>query len=60
MRMNTLARARTDIGATTAEYAVVTGAGCGFAGLLFKFLTSDAGKALIKFIFDAIRTLIPF
>jgi hypothetical protein len=37
---------------TTAEYAVVTAAGCGFAGVLMKLLTSDWGQALIKKLFQ--------
>jgi hypothetical protein len=47
-------------GATTAEYATVTGAGVGFAALLFKFLTSDAGQELLQAIFRGIGTLLPF
>ena len=49
-----------EAGATTAEYATVTGCGVGFAAVLFKFLTSEAGQALLKFIFDAVRQLLPF
>lgn len=37
---------------TTAEYAVVTAAGCGFGDILIKLLTSDWGQALIKKLFD--------
>ena len=33
-----------EIGATTAEYATVTGCGVGFAAVLFKFLTSSADR----------------
>ncbi|MCW2761148.1 MAG: hypothetical protein JWR85_1349 [Marmoricola sp.] len=51
---------RDEAGATTAEYATVTGCGVGFAAVLFKFLTSDVGQALLKFIFNAIRGLLPF
>ncbi len=51
---------RDEIGATTAEYATVTGAGVGFAAVLFKFLTSSAGQELLKFIFNAIKALLPF
>jgi len=51
---------RDEIGATTAEYATVTGCGVGFAAVLFKFLTSDAGQQLLKFIFNAIKSLLPF
>ena len=49
-----------EVGATTAEYATVTGCGVGFAAVLFKFLTSDGGQALIKLVFNAIRALLPF
>jgi len=51
---------RTDRGATTAEYAVCTGAGVGFAGLLFKLLTSDLGQSLINGIFHKLEGLLPF
>ncbi len=61
MSTTPLALVRDDeAGATTAEYATVTGCGVGFAAVLFKFLTSDAGQALVKFIFDAVRQLLPF
>ena len=55
-----VATARDEAGATTAEYATVTGCGVGFAAVLFKFLTSDAGQQLLKFIFNAIKSLLPF
>jgi len=51
---------RDEAGATTAEYAVCTGAGVGFAGLLFKFLTSDAGQHIIKTVFDHVLKILPF
>lgn len=57
---NTVIRGRDEVGATTAEYAVCTGAGVGFAGLLFKFLTSDAGQHVIKTVFDHVVDLLPF
>jgi hypothetical protein len=47
-------------GATTAEYAVCTGAGVGFAGILFKFLTSDFGQQFLKSIWNGIKGLLPF
>lgn len=47
-------------GATTAEYAVCTGAGVGIAGVLFKFLTSDAGQRILSTIFDHVLKLLPF
>ncbi len=51
-------RRRDERGAATAEYAVATAGACGFAGVLIKFLTSDAGQGLISFIFGAIQKLI--
>lgn len=36
-----------DTGMTTAEYAVGTVAACGFAGLLFRLLTSDTVRNLL-------------
>ena len=39
---------RSDSGAATAEYAVVTVAAAGLGGLLIKLLTSDWFLALIK------------
>ncbi|ROR89342.1 DUF4244 domain-containing protein [Nocardioides aurantiacus] len=54
------ARLRGEDGATTAEYATVTGAGVGFGALLFKFLTSDAGQELLQTIFRGIGSLLPF
>ena len=51
---------RDELGASTAEYATVTGCGVGFAAVLFKFLTSSAGQQLISVIFRAIRALLPF
>lgn len=55
-----LALVRDEVGASTAEYATVTGCGVGFAAVLFKFLTSEAGQALIEVIFNAIKSLLPF
>lgn len=49
-RLATLRRA--DRGMTTAEYAVGTVAACGFAGVLFKILTSDQ---VLKLLTDVIR-----
>jgi hypothetical protein len=51
---------RDEAGATTAEYAVCTGAGVGFAGLLFKFLTSDTGQHIVKTVFDHVLKVLPF
>ena len=51
---------RDQVGATTAEYATVTGCGVGFAAVRFKFLTSEMGQQLLRMIFTAIRSLLPF
>jgi len=50
--------ARNDRGVTTAEYAVVTAAGCGFASVLIKLLTSDWGQSLLKTLFGLIMKLV--
>jgi Protein of unknown function (DUF4244) len=47
-----LRAAADDAGMTTAEYAVGTVAACGFAGVLFKVLTSDA---VITLLTDIVR-----
>jgi hypothetical protein len=44
------ARLRKQTGAASAEYAAVTAAGCGLAGVLIKLLTSDFGQKLIEMI----------
>jgi hypothetical protein len=41
-----------DVGMTTAEYAVGTVAACGFGGVLYKVLTSDA---VLKLLSDILR-----
>ncbi len=51
------ARIRNQRGVTTAEYAVVTAAGCGFASLLIKLLTSDFGQQLLKSLFELVTKL---
>ncbi|HNI70787.1 MAG TPA: DUF4244 domain-containing protein [Marmoricola sp.] len=51
---------RDETGASTAEYATVTGCGVGFAALLYKFLTSEAGQEFLKMVFSAIKALLPF
>ena len=53
-------RLRDQAGATTAEYAVCTGAGVGFAGLLFKLLTSDTGQKLVNTVFDHTIGMLPY
>lgn len=52
------ARLRDQRGATTAEYAVVTAAGCGFGGLLLTLLKSDWGQGLLERIFDAVLGMV--
>ena len=52
--------ARGEVGMTTAEYAVGTVSACGFAGLLFKLLTSDLGQNLLEGIFSKVTQLLPF
>lgn len=51
---------RGELGVTTAEYAVVAAAGCGFGGVLLKLLTSDWGQGLLKGLFDAFLSMIGF
>ena len=46
------ARVRNQLGAASAEYPAVTAAGCGFAGVLIKLLTSEFGQQLLKTILD--------
>jgi hypothetical protein len=53
-------RAHDERGMNTAEYAVGTGAACGFGGLLYSILTSDFGKNLIEGILDRVTGLLPF
>lgn len=60
MSVKSLVPVRDEQGATTAEYAVCTGAGVGFAGLLFKFLTSDLGKSFLELVWHGIEGLLPF
>ena len=58
MTRSPVARLRNQRGVTTAEYAVVTAAGCGFGGILIKLLTSDWGQDLIKKLFDFVLRVI--
>ena len=46
-----------DQGMTTAEYAVGTVAACGFAGVLFKLLTSDSVVRMLKDIVERALTI---
>jgi hypothetical protein len=51
-------RADDQRGVTTAEYAVATAAGAGFAGLLYKLLSGGFGDKLIKTLFDHVLGLL--
>ncbi|MEO5662461.1 MAG: DUF4244 domain-containing protein [Nocardioides sp.] len=51
-------RTRNEDGITTAEYAVGTAAGAGFAGLLYKLLTGGFGDQLLKTLFDHVLGLL--
>ena len=48
----------TESGITTAEYAVGTAAGAGFAGLLYKLLTGSFGDGLLNRLFDHVMSLL--
>ena len=58
--MRNLTHLKDEAGATTAEYSVCTGVGVGFAGVLWKFLTSDSGQHFISNVFDKITSILPF
>ena len=45
-------------GVVTAEYAVATAAGCGFASILIKLLTSDWGQQLLKTLFQMVLKIL--
>lgn len=51
---------RDEAGATTAEYAVCTGAAVGFAGLLFKVLTSGPGQQFLSSVWERMSAMLPF
>ena len=53
-----VARLRRETGAASAEYAAVTAAGCGFAGVLIKLLTSDFGQQLLKTLFEMVMKVV--
>lgn len=59
-KLGRLVGRRDESGATTAEYAVCTGAGVGFAGLLFKFLSSGTGQKLVETVYDKVMSILPF
>jgi uncharacterized protein DUF4244 len=58
MTKSPVARLRGERGVTTAEYAVVTAAACGFGSLLIKLLTSDFGQGLLKMLFELVRKVL--
>jgi hypothetical protein len=58
MTKSPVARLRTQRGVASAEYAVATAAGCGFAAVLIKLLTSDWGQQLLKTLFDLVMKVI--
>jgi len=49
---------RAEDGITTAEYAVGTAAGAGFAGLLYTLLSGSFGDRLLKTLFDHVLGLL--
>jgi Protein of unknown function (DUF4244) len=51
---------RGEAGMNTAEYAVGTVSACGFAGLLYKLLTSDLGESILTSILEKVTGLLPF
>ncbi|WP_030483300.1 DUF4244 domain-containing protein [Nocardioides aequoreus] len=52
-------RLRDEAGATTAEYATVTGAAVGFGALLWKLITSELGMKILQMVFDWVLSLLP-
>ena len=58
MNASPVAPLRNEKGATTAEYAVVTAAGCGFGAVLLRLLMSDWGQALLKRLFEVFLGMI--
>ena len=58
MTKSPVARLRTQRGAASAEYAVATAAGCGFAAVLMKLLLSDWGQSLLKTLFELIMKVV--
>jgi hypothetical protein len=57
MTKSPVARLRNQWGVTSAEYAVVTAAGCGFASVLIKLLTSEWGQKLLKALFKLVLNI---
>ena len=58
MTKSPVARLRNQKGVASAEYAVATAAGCGFAAVLIKLLTSDWGQELLKTLFSIILKMV--
>jgi len=58
MTKSPVAHLHNEEGVTTAEYAVVTAAGCGFGAVLIKFLTSDFGQKMLEMLFNFALKLI--
>jgi Protein of unknown function (DUF4244) len=58
MTKSPVARLRTQRGVASAEYAVATAAGCGFAAVLMKLLLSDWGQNLLKTLFELIMKVV--
>jgi hypothetical protein len=52
------ARVRNEVGAASAEYAAVTAAGVGLAGVLIKLLTSDFGQQLLRMLVDFFLSMV--
>lgn len=56
-----LGRARQqEEGMSTAEYAVGTVASCGFAGVLYKLLTSEFGQNILEGLLGWVEDLVPW
>ena len=58
MTVQPRARVRTQTGAASAEYAAVTAAGCGFAGVLIALLTGEFGQSLLKTVLDFFLSMV--
>jgi hypothetical protein len=57
-RFGTSSRSELEAGITTAEYAVGTAAGAGFAGLLYTLLTGAFGDQLLERMFKHVMSLL--
>lgn len=57
-RSTTTVRRQSEAGITTAEYAVGTAAGAGFAGLLYTLLTGAFGDQLLERMFKHVMSLL--